>query len=57
MPEDERTNGKWKIEQCSVEPETAIYHFGYSGQPKKADIILRKDFSQPNQYFNKKEII
>ena len=57
MPEDEWTNGKWKIEQCSVEPETAIYHFGYSGQPKKADIILGKDFSQPNQYFNKKEII
>ena len=28
-----RTDGKWKIEQCSVGPETAINHFPivYSG--------------------------
>ena len=32
MTEDERTDGKWKIEQCSVGPETAKRFPKPSGQ-------------------------
>ena len=32
MTENRRTNGKWKIGQCSVGPETAIHKFPNQNQ-------------------------